>query len=177
MAILTKLAVGAIFIALVGSSAWIPCSDSLDWQLLQAVYLFGIPPQVKRKLQRGALQTMGENQASSMLKGFGLDMRANWWDCWLSNRSNRENPHHRPAWSWQAQAGIRPGDRLNQPEYIGSAGRRCSWWITPRYLWPLEQDLFEMVQEACKLQIEAVNEHGLEAIWWWGDATYLETMS
>lgn len=33
------------------------------------IYFFGIPPEVKRKLERGALKTMGENKASYALKG------------------------------------------------------------------------------------------------------------
>ncbi|KAF2442051.1 hypothetical protein P171DRAFT_364572 [Karstenula rhodostoma CBS 690.94] len=33
-----------------------------------AVYLFGIPPEVKRKLERSALKTMGENKLSYMAK-------------------------------------------------------------------------------------------------------------
>lgn len=34
-----------------------------------AVYVFGIPPEVKRKLERQALKTMGENKMSYMAKG------------------------------------------------------------------------------------------------------------
>lgn len=34
-----------------------------------AVYLFGIPPELKRKMERAALKTMGENKASYMMKG------------------------------------------------------------------------------------------------------------
>ncbi|KAF2729123.1 hypothetical protein EJ04DRAFT_516168 [Polyplosphaeria fusca] len=33
-----------------------------------AIYLFGIPPELKRKLERQALQTMGENKMSYMAK-------------------------------------------------------------------------------------------------------------
>ncbi|PVI08268.1 hypothetical protein DM02DRAFT_157085 [Periconia macrospinosa] len=33
-----------------------------------AVYLFGIPPELKRKLERQALKTMGENKLSYMAK-------------------------------------------------------------------------------------------------------------
>ncbi|KAJ4288212.1 hypothetical protein N0V90_012229 [Kalmusia sp. IMI 367209] len=33
-----------------------------------AVYLFGIPPELKRKLERSALKTMGENKLSYMAK-------------------------------------------------------------------------------------------------------------
>jgi len=33
------------------------------------IYLFGIPPEMKRKMEEGALKTMGENKASYMLKG------------------------------------------------------------------------------------------------------------
>ncbi|KAF1951912.1 hypothetical protein CC80DRAFT_423634 [Byssothecium circinans] len=34
-----------------------------------AVYIFGIPPEMKRKLERQALKTMGENKMSYMAKG------------------------------------------------------------------------------------------------------------
>jgi hypothetical protein len=34
-----------------------------------AVYVFGIPPELKRKLERTALKTMGENKMSYMAKG------------------------------------------------------------------------------------------------------------
>lgn len=34
-----------------------------------AVYLFGIPPEMKRKMEKAALKTMGENKASYMMKG------------------------------------------------------------------------------------------------------------
>ncbi|KAL5393839.1 hypothetical protein PMIN03_006026 [Paraphaeosphaeria minitans] len=36
--------------------------------LALAVYLFGIPPEIKRKLERSALKTMGENKLSYMAK-------------------------------------------------------------------------------------------------------------
>lgn len=34
-----------------------------------AVYLFGIPPEMKRKMEKAALKTMGENKASYVMKG------------------------------------------------------------------------------------------------------------
>jgi hypothetical protein len=34
-----------------------------------AVYFYGIPPELKRKLERQALKTMGENKMSYALKG------------------------------------------------------------------------------------------------------------
>jgi hypothetical protein len=34
-----------------------------------AIYLFGIPPELKRKMERQALKTMGENKMSYMAKG------------------------------------------------------------------------------------------------------------
>lgn len=34
-----------------------------------AVYLFGIPPELKRKMERSALKTMGENKLSYVAKG------------------------------------------------------------------------------------------------------------
>lgn len=34
-----------------------------------AVFLFGIPPQWKRAMEDKALETMGENKASYMVKG------------------------------------------------------------------------------------------------------------
>jgi hypothetical protein len=37
--------------------------------LALAVYLFGIPPEVKRKMEKAALKSMGENKASYLMKG------------------------------------------------------------------------------------------------------------
>lgn len=34
-----------------------------------AIFLFGIPPELKRKMERAALKTMGENKLSYMAKG------------------------------------------------------------------------------------------------------------
>lgn len=34
-----------------------------------AIFLFGIPPELKRKLERSALKTMGENKLSYVAKG------------------------------------------------------------------------------------------------------------
>lgn len=34
-----------------------------------AVFLFGIPPELKRKMERTALKTMGENKLSYIAKG------------------------------------------------------------------------------------------------------------
>lgn len=33
------------------------------------IYFFGVPPQMKRAMEEKALETMGENKASYMLKG------------------------------------------------------------------------------------------------------------
>ena len=33
------------------------------------IYFFGIPPEMKRKMEDKALKTMGENKASYMVKG------------------------------------------------------------------------------------------------------------
>jgi len=33
------------------------------------VYFFGIPPELKREMEKKALETMGENKASYVLKG------------------------------------------------------------------------------------------------------------
>ena len=40
--------------------------------LAGGIYLFGIPPALKRAMEEKALETMGENKASYMLKGKGL---------------------------------------------------------------------------------------------------------
>lgn len=37
--------------------------------MVGAVYLFGIPPQWKRAMEDKALETMGENKASYLVKG------------------------------------------------------------------------------------------------------------
>ena len=33
------------------------------------IYFFGIPPEIKRKMEEKALETMGENKASYIVKG------------------------------------------------------------------------------------------------------------
>ena len=33
------------------------------------IYLFGVPPEVKKQMEEKALETMGENKASYMMKG------------------------------------------------------------------------------------------------------------
>jgi len=40
--------------------------------LAVAIYFFGIPPELKRKMERAALKTMGENKASYLVKGKAL---------------------------------------------------------------------------------------------------------
>jgi len=37
--------------------------------IVGAVYLFGVPPQWKRAMEEKALETMGENKASYLVKG------------------------------------------------------------------------------------------------------------
>jgi hypothetical protein len=37
--------------------------------MVGAVYLFGVPPQWKRAMEEKALETMGENKASYLVKG------------------------------------------------------------------------------------------------------------
>jgi hypothetical protein len=37
-----------------------------------SIYLFGIPPELKRKMERTALKTMGENKASYLVKGISF---------------------------------------------------------------------------------------------------------
>lgn len=41
-----------------------------------AVYLFGIPPELKRKMEKQALKTMGENKMSYIAKGASICGRA-----------------------------------------------------------------------------------------------------
>jgi len=37
------------------------------------IYLFGVPPEVKKQMEEKALETMGENKASYMMKGWYHD--------------------------------------------------------------------------------------------------------
>jgi 5,10-methenyltetrahydromethanopterin hydrogenase len=37
-----------------------------------AVYFLGIPPELKKAMQKKALQTMGENKASYLMKGISI---------------------------------------------------------------------------------------------------------
>lgn len=61
--------------------------------LALGVYLFGIPPELKRKLERSALKTMGENKLSYMAKGmqtppYLMDLRS-----WANTTSVQPTNH------------------------------------------------------------------------------------
>jgi len=77
------------------------------------IYFFGIPPEMKRAMEKKALETMGENKASYMLKGetfqrFLLGTKSN-----QANRSNFQGPRSRPTERQRPQAGF------------GQCSRRC----------------------------------------------------
>jgi hypothetical protein len=40
-----------------------------------ALYVFGIPPALKRTMEEKALETMGENKASYLMKGMSISLR------------------------------------------------------------------------------------------------------
>ncbi|CAD0098240.1 unnamed protein product [Aureobasidium mustum] len=50
------------------ASAYLSVLAAVVALMLGAVYLFGIPPQLKRAMEDKALETMGENKASYMVK-------------------------------------------------------------------------------------------------------------
>jgi hypothetical protein len=43
-------------------------SSAIIGAIAVAIYFFGIPPELKRKMERAALKTMGENKLSYMAK-------------------------------------------------------------------------------------------------------------
>jgi hypothetical protein len=62
------------------------------------IYFFGIPPEVKRKMEEKTLKTMGENKASYIVKGktsFTLHVVMKHFANTIS-RSNLEASHLRP---------------------------------------------------------------------------------
>jgi hypothetical protein len=61
--------------------------------LAVAVYLFGIPPELKRKMERAALQTMGENKASYLVKG---EQHHSFCTVHVNQRSRLKSRLHRP---------------------------------------------------------------------------------
>jgi hypothetical protein len=44
------------------------------------LYMFGIPPELKRKMEKAALKTMGENKASYVMKGNAITTL--FFPCW-----------------------------------------------------------------------------------------------
>lgn len=59
-----------------------------------AIFLFGIPPELKRKLERSALKTMGENKLSYMAKGTRCSTMCLRKACLLTqSRPNRQDSH------------------------------------------------------------------------------------
>jgi hypothetical protein len=55
--------------------------------LALAVYLFGIPPEIKRKMEKAALKTMGENKASYVMKGTCIAKFLSW--TWLTFKKTK----------------------------------------------------------------------------------------
>lgn len=78
-----------------------------------AVYLFGIPPEMKRKLERQALQTMGENKMSYVVKGTSPCKVASQEKALTLPRPDLQGPRIRPRKRPAAQE--RP--------------RQCCWWF------------------------------------------------
>lgn len=72
-----------------------------------AIFLFGIPPELKRKLERSALKTMGENKLSYMAKGTRFPQPYDCIEACLLTRSrpNQQGPHLRPDRSSPAEEG------------------------------------------------------------------------
>ena len=50
-------------------TAYVTLLAGLIAVVVGAIYLFGIPPGLKRAMEEKALDTMGENKASYMMKG------------------------------------------------------------------------------------------------------------
>jgi hypothetical protein len=65
-----------------------------------AIYFFGIPPEYKRKLEKQALKTMGENKMSYMAKGTLASntlIHSDFSPVLTSHRPNQQDPHLRPG--------------------------------------------------------------------------------
>lgn len=64
--------------------------DSVDAN--SSIYSFGIPPQLKRQLEEKALETMGENKASYMMKDAIGKVPAS--DQKVNKQSHKTNSYH-----------------------------------------------------------------------------------
>jgi hypothetical protein len=84
-----------------------------------AVYLFGIPPELKRKLERKALQTMGENKMSYALKGISPQPSRSCLSLLTPSRPNQQGPRIRPRERQAGQAGSRQPRRRCYQQPVG----------------------------------------------------------
>jgi hypothetical protein len=89
-------------------------------------YFFGISPEMKRKMEKQALQTMGENKMSYMAKGESYHIcnaQSLPGQTLTSSRPNQQAPHLRPRRRQESQAGHQQprGWRYAEPH------RRTSW--------------------------------------------------
>lgn len=85
--------------------------------LVGAIYVFGIPSQWKRAMEEKALETMGENKASYMMKGKFWPFHSDHRQGVLTNiyRPDQQSP------SIRSERGRRPQERR----------WKRSWWRTP----------------------------------------------
>lgn len=86
--------------------------------LAVGIYLFGIPPELKRKMERAALKTMGENKASYLVKGSTIPS-SYLIQSLTRTRSNRED------------AGFGSGERKGSEEGI----EQFEWWGVAESAW------------------------------------------
>jgi hypothetical protein len=91
-----------------------------------AVFLFGIPSELKRKLERSALKTMGENKLSYMAKGTRLPQPYDCIEACLLTRSrpNQQHPHLRQDRSSPAEEGSQQPCWRRVPEPTWRGNRR-----------------------------------------------------
>lgn len=80
--------------------------------LAAAIYLFGIPPALKRAMEEKALDTLGENKASYLMKG-----DAGFVYCLYTQLTPLRRPN-------QQDSRIRPERR----EPTKKKRRKCRWW-------------------------------------------------
>ena len=104
-----------------------------------AIYFFGIPPELKRKMEEKALDTMGENKASYIMKGMHCTVEFNTFKIALSyvfspikiapvclppsNRSNFQDPSIRPKRGQGPQEGHFERRRWCAAEPVGQVRR------------------------------------------------------
>lgn len=89
-----------------------------------AIFLFGIPPELKRKMERAALKTIGENKLSYVAKGKLISRPTRTYTVLMPHRPDQQDPYLRPDRPSPAQEGCLQYRRWRDPESAWRHSRR-----------------------------------------------------